>query len=101
FQHSPGIWTGKDVYISKSVTLVPPVVIGNGVQIGPGSTIGPCAVLGDGVVVASGCSIVESVVLPGVQLQGNRAIVRTLVCRNGTVALQPPVDTAQQGVLQR
>ncbi|MCL6637153.1 MAG: NDP-sugar synthase, partial [Alicyclobacillus sp.] len=25
FQHSPGIWTGKDVYISKSVTLVPPV----------------------------------------------------------------------------
>jgi mannose-1-phosphate guanylyltransferase len=93
-----GIWIGEDVYISDDVTLVPPVVIGNGVTVGSGCVVGPYAVLGDKVTVESGSRCSHSVVLSGARLGGKRAIRNAIVGPDFSVALQPSVYVAKEGV---
>ena len=101
FSEGKNSYVGRDVQISRSARVKPPVILGNGIQFGSGVHAGPNIIVGDNCIIEKGTTIRNSVVL------GNTYIGRNLeisgkIC-NGNRLIDPEtgirIDVANESVL--
>ena len=78
---SPGVWVEPGSIVDDAATLEAPVLIGEGAEVAAGARVAH-SVLGAHVVVESGASVIDSVVLPGVQVPAGEVIDSVVLGRD-------------------
>lgn len=65
---SEGIWVGKNVKISESASLTPPLIIGDDTEIRPSAYLRGNVIIGCGCVVGNSSEVKNSIILDAVQI---------------------------------
>lgn len=65
---SDGVWVGKNVKISDSATLIPPLVIGDDTEIRPSAYLRGNVIIGSGCVIGNSSEVKNSIILDKVQI---------------------------------
>ena len=78
---SPGVWVEPGAIVDDAATLEAPVLIGEGARVTAGARVAH-SVLGARAVVESGASVIDCVVLPGVQVPAGEVIDSVVLGRD-------------------
>jgi len=87
FSEGKDSFVGRDVRISSSARVKPPVILGNNIVFGHGTFAGPGVVVGDNCIVDDGTEIRNSVVLGNTYIGRNLEIRGKICC--GNVIIDP------------
>jgi len=68
--------------------IVGAVLLGQDITIEEGAKVGPNVVLGDGCFIGKGTTVQDSVILPGTQVEGERAFSRAILFQQGEIILE-------------
>ena len=84
FSEGRNSFVGRDVRISSSARVKPPVILGNNIVFGRGTFAGPGVVVGDNCIVDDGTVICNSIVLSNTYI-GRNLEIRGKICCGSTI----------------
>ena len=82
FSEGKNCFVGRDVQISSSARVRPPVILGNGIQFGHGVHAGPNIIIGDNCIIDNGTTIRNTIILGNTYLGRDLEIEGKICCGN-------------------